>query len=92
MGAAVAAGEGASEDPVIKDLALQCFDPADPAEAFLRDYVQRQAWRDNGEGSPLPVGSPSPPLHPPTCVRHLNSVPGPNMDARTISRIFRRAW
>ncbi len=40
------------------ELALKCFDSADPADAFLQDYVQRQAWRDDaGEGLPLPVGS-----------------------------------
>lgn len=92
VGAVAAAGEGASEDPVIKDLALQCFDPADPAEAFLRDYVQRQAWRDDGEGSPLPVGGPHPHFHALKCVTQLNSVPAPKMDGRTITGVFRWAW
>ncbi len=52
-GSAAASRDG---NPVIKELALKCFDPTDPAEAFLRNYVQRQAWRDEeGDGSPLPV-------------------------------------
>lgn len=36
--------------PVIKELLVKCFDPKEnPEDAFLRDFVQGQQWRDDDD-------------------------------------------
>lgn len=47
-------------DATVRELLVKCFgseeQEQDPSNAFLRDYMQRQAWRSgaNDEASPLP--------------------------------------
>jgi hypothetical protein len=43
-----AGGTGSDSKPVIKELLVSCFDGADnPEDAFLRDFLQGQHWRDD---------------------------------------------
>lgn len=52
--AGAAAPAGQVDDAVVKELMVQCFgkegQSEDPSNAFLRDYMQRQAWRGDGDG------------------------------------------
>lgn len=48
MFALTAGGAGVDSKPVIKELLVSCFDGADnPEDAFLRDFLQGQHWRDD---------------------------------------------
>lgn len=44
---------GQDDDAVVKELLVECFgsegQSEDPSDAFLRDYMQRQAWRGDGD-------------------------------------------
>jgi hypothetical protein len=74
--------EGGSK-PVIKELLVSCFDAADnPEDAFLRDFVQGQQWRDDDQ----PAGEHAFQRKPCSFISCRTVTPSTTAEAATKSR------